>query len=264
MLINSNTTVLVVGCSFTCGTGLALERRDPALWVNKLFGHANVTNVAKDGANNHWIFLETLSQLLTRSYDIVLVAWSAIPRYNFRVGLELYSVETMFTDIDINLNSNVTISGKWLESIGNDLKKIHNDHWDILDLVKYVNSLVEVQITTRNQKLIFVNSLGPWSSNHFEQKKIQLPSDLDQYEQEILEVVHRDDKEIFALYDMIHSQYRKYGGIHKHNWLNLYHSLQAQQIDVVSSDDPHPGYASQLTYVNYLAPILQKKLNEHS
>lgn len=257
-MINSKKKVLVVGCSFTCGTGLKLERCDPALWVNQLFFDADITNVAKAGANNQWIFLETISQLLTQSYDIVLVAWSAIPRYNFHVGLELHPVETMLADCDVNLNSKVTISGKWLKSIGKNLNKIHNDHWDLLALVKYVNSLIELQVNTRNQKLIFVNALGPWCNNYFLQKKIQLPSDLDQYEQELLEIANRDDQDIFALYDMIHLQYRKYGGIHEHNWLNLYNSLSAQKVDVASSSDRHPGYASQAAYVKYLAPMLQK------
>jgi hypothetical protein len=262
--MNSKTKVLVVGCSFTQGTGLNLEHCDPELWVNRLFYNTSITNVASAGANNHWIFLETISQLLTQSYDIVLVAWSAIPRYNFRVGLELYSVETMLTDRDINLNSKVTISGKWLESIGANLNRLHNDHWDILDLIKYVNTLVELQVTARNQKLIFVNAMGPWNNGYFTQKKIKLPSDLDQFEQTLLESNNRNDKDVLALYDMIHSQYSKYGGIHEHRWLNLYSSLQAQQIDVVSLTDPHPGYASQLAYVKYLTPILQKKLNENS
>lgn len=263
-MINSKKKVLVVGCSFTCGTGLTLERHDSALWINQLFVDADVTNVAKAGANNQWIFLETMSRLLTQSYDIVLVAWTAIPRYNFHVGLELYPVETMLTDDrDVNLNSKVTISGKLLKSIGKNLNLIHNDHWDLLDLVKYVNLLVQLQINTRNQKLIFVNALGPWCNNYFSAKKIQLPSDLDQYEQELLEIANRADQDIFALYDMIHLQYCKYGGIHEHNWLNLYNSLLTQQVDVASPTDRHPGYASQEAYVKYLAPRLQK-LNETS
>lgn len=259
----SKPSILVVGCSFTYGAGLRLESQDPFLWINQLFLNANIKNVAKIGVNNNWIFLETISQLLKQSYDIVLVAWSAIPRYNFNVGLELYSVETMLTNRDINLNSKTVISGKWLAAIGNNLNKIHNDHWDILNLVKYVNTLVELQVITRKKKLFFVNALGPWCKNYFGQKKIVLPSDLDQYEQKLLEIYARDDEDIFKLYNMIHSQYLEYGGIQEDHWLNLYSSLMAQQVDAASLVDPHPGYASQLVYVNYLSPILQKKLNEN-
>lgn len=256
--------VLVVGCSYTCGTGLKMERDDPNLWVNRLFSNTNITNVAKAGANNQWIFLETVSQLLTQSYDIVLVAWSAIPRHNFQVGLELHTVDTMLTDLDINLNSGVTISGKWLESIGNNLNKIHNDHWDLLNLVKYVNALIELQVTNRKGKLFFVNALGPWCNNYYTYSQINLPSDLNQYTQQLLEVDRRDDEDIFKLYDMIHAHYIKYGGIQQQHWLNLYNSLDSLAIDVASITDPHPGYKSQKVYEDYLAPILHEKLNAHS
>jgi hypothetical protein len=63
---------------------------------------------------------------------------------------------------------------------------------------------------------------------------------------------------------MIHTQYAEYGGIQEKYWLNLYNSLQNQQVDTVSSADFHPGYQSQELYTSYLAPILHKKLNETS
>jgi hypothetical protein len=263
--MNKKSKVLIVGCSFAYGTGLTLENSDPKLWVNQLFPAAEITNASKTGANNQWIFLETMSQLRKQNYDIVLVAWSAIPRYNFQVGIELYPVETMLRkSVDIKLNSNVTIPGKWLDSIGANLDKIHNDHWDLLDLVKYVNTLIELQVNTKKGKLVFVNSLGPWANNYFEHKKIILPSDLDLYTQHLLEVDRRDDNDIFDLYNMIHTQYAEYGGIQEKYWLNLYNSLQNQLVDTVSSADFHPGYQSQELYTSYLAPILHKKLNETS
>jgi len=264
--MHANTKVLAVGCSFTYGAGLDQQSQDPNLWVNKLFSPAQVTNAARVGANNQWIFFEALSQLRKQHYDIVLVAWSAIPRYNFHVGLELYPVLTLLNQFssDINLNSNNTIPGKWLTSLGQSLNRIHNDHWDILDLVKYVNTLIELQVTARQGKLVFVNALGPWCDNYFEHKKITLPSDLDPYIQRLLEVEQRDDDEIFKLYDMTHDHYREYGGIQPSYWLNLYNSLHRQQIDTASSTDPHPGYQSQQVFVDYLAPLLDKKLNETS
>lgn len=266
-MINTNTSVLVVGCSHTYGAGLKLEKNDPSLWVNQLFHNANISNAAKIGANNNWIFLETISYLLKQSYDVVLVAWSAIPRYNFHVGLELYPVETKLIKnhiIDINLHSKTTISGKFLESIGNNLNRIHNDHWDLLNLVKYVNTLIELQVKSRQGKLVFVNSLGPWCNNYFTHKEIILPSDLDPYIQSLLDVNYRPDKDIIKLYNMIHAHYAEYGGIQEKYWLNLYNSLETQRIDAVSVTDGHPGYQSQQAYTTNLSPLLHKKLNENS
>lgn len=256
--------ILAVGCSYTKGHGLDYGSRDPKLWVNQIFqSMGEVTNLSVTGMNNHWIFMETMSELLRskKSYDIVLVGWSAIPRYFFQVGLELYSVHTKLDDRDIHVNNNVTIPGKWLEKLGNDLKKLHNDHWDLLDLVKYVNVLVETQETSKDRKIFFVNSLGPWCDGYFNKKQIQLPSDLDPYTGDLLQVETRDDEEILALYNMIHDQYDHYGGIRESHWLNLYDSLRSMQIDCVSKSDTHPGYQSQDRYCEYLAPIIERKLS---
>jgi hypothetical protein len=257
--MNPQKKILVVGCSYARGHGLNLENKDPDLWVNKLFAsrHCHVDNRSKTGANNHWIFLETVGCLLKQTYDFVLVSWTSIPRYNFHAGLELYSVDTMLNNMDVNINNNTRVSGKWLEAIGNNLRKIHNDHWDLLDLIKYVNVLVSMQGA---DKIVFVNGLGPWSKDYFVKKSLELPSDLLPYEQDLLQVRTRDDQEIFALYDMIHDHYTSYGGIHQQNWLNLYSSLRDLQVDTVSDQDLHPGYSSQQVYVDTLAPQLQQRL----
>jgi len=255
--------ILAVGCSITRGHGLDKEMHDPKLWVNQIFDQfGEVTNLSMTGMNNYWIFLETMSELLrtNNDYDIVVVGWTAIPRYYFHVGLELYPVQTKLDHIDINVNNNLTYSGTWLEKIGNNLKKIHNDHWDILDLVKYVNILIRFRGTSPDKKIFFVNTLAPWCREYFNFKKISLPSDLDSYEQDLLQVDTRDDDEIFSLYQMIHSQYRHYGGINESHWLNLYDSLHLMQIDKVSESDSHPGYLSQDRYAEFLTPVVKQKL----
>jgi hypothetical protein len=100
----------------------------------------------------------------------------------------------------------------------------------------------------------------PWSQGYFDQKKITLPSDLTEYEQDLLQAETRDDAEVLNLYNMIHSQYAQAGGIQESHWLNLYQSLRAMQIDHVSETDRHPGYLSQKKYVEYLSPILKTKM----
>lgn len=255
--------ILAVGCSMTRGHGLEKESKDPNLWVNRIFREiGEVHNLSMTGRNNQWIFHETLSAILREknSYDIVLVGWSAIPRYYFHVGLELYSTHTHLSDIDINVNNGMIFSGKWLQRIRDDLLKFHNDHWDILDVVKYVNALIMIHETSPAKKIFFVNTLSPWCKDYFNFKKISLPSDLDPYEQDLLQVKTRDDDEIFSLYKMIHEHYSTYGGIQESRWLNLYDSLRSMQIDDVSKSDSHPGYQSQEKYFQYLAPILKEKL----
>jgi hypothetical protein len=264
MALDNQKNILAVGCSITRGHGLAQEHRDDQLWVNQICKSiGQVTNLSKTGANNHWIFLETASAVIQEQFDIVIVGWSGIPRFNFHVGLELYTVETRLQDLDITVNNNVTFKGSWLEKLGNDLRKLHNDHWDILDLVKYVNVLIKLHETRPHKKIFFVNTLGPWSSDYFVRKAVSRPSELPAYENFLLETENRDDNEILALYDMIHDQYQQYGNIQSDHWLNLYDPLKSLQVDQVSDLDPHPGYLSQSRFTEYLAPILHKKLLEN-
>lgn len=255
--------VLAVGCSFTQGYGLNNTIDDAKLWVNQLyqmtFPAAEIINLSREGANNHWIFLETISALIDDSYDCVIVGWTAIPRYNFNVGLELYNVTTTLdNNRDVNTNSQ-NYTKHWLGETGDRLRRMHNDHWDILDLIKYINTLVELQ-TSRGQKIFFVNSLCPWPAEYFNKKEITVPSDLTDFEKSLLSVQSRSDDQIVKLYDMIHEQYLKYNGVQEHHWLNLYSSLRELKIDVVCDDDFHPGYLSQDKFVDQLLPQLKSKI----
>ena len=259
-----NLKILTVGCSMTRGHGLAHEQDDPKLWVNTIFGVlGTIKNISESGRNNHWIFCETLAEIIKNSYDIVVVGWSDTPRYNFNAGLELYPTMTRLVDNNIDVNPGYTYTGAWLKKIGDNLRMLHNDHWDILDLVKYVNALIHVQEIINGKKIFFVNTLSPWTSGYFEYKKITLPSDLEKYVQQLLQADSRDDDETIAIYNMMHSQYLQYGGIKESNWLNLYSSLRWMQIDQVSSTDYHPGYQSQQRYFEYLSPIVKRKLGIH-
>lgn len=258
--------MLIVGCSFANGSGLPGEHSNPRIWPNQLgekFNIDEIKNAASTGANNYWIFSETISQLLKDSYDLVLVEWSAIPRYKLKVGLELYSTDSMLNQ-SVNLVGGETISAESLATVKKLLHKIHNDHWDILELVKYINALIEIQITSRQQKLFFINGLGPWSDQYFVKKQIELPSDLDQYTHTLLQADRRDDQEVFQLYNMIHDDYVAHGGIHGNRWLNLYSSMNSTKIDTVSTTDQHPGYLSQDIFAEYFYQTINKKLDETS
>ena len=83
---------------------------------------------------------------------------------------------------------------------------------------------------------------------------MSLPSELSSFEQELLEIGVRDDQEIFEIYNEIHAQYHKYGGIQSQHWLNLYQSLRCLQIDNSPTlGDSHPGVLSQEIFVNTLS-----------
>lgn len=262
------TKILVAGCSMANGHSLKgmkiQDVNDPLIWPNLLsrhFARPEVHNLSVSGFNNHSIFIETMSALIKHHYDVVIVSWSQLGRINLRVGLELYSTLSKLNDHDdINLNPGVQISNKWLNSIGDNLRKIQNDHWLLLDLVKYVNTLYHLQATVRGSDIFFVNSMMDFLPlGYFEKKEYATPSELDTYTQELLNVNSRDDDEIRKLYCMIHNQYESYGGIQSQAWLNLYHSLQSLQIDNAQPKDQHPGYQSQKLFAEYLVEKIKDK-----
>jgi hypothetical protein len=182
----------------------------------------------------------------------VLVGWTEQSRLNFDIGLETYSTQTMFRNTDVNINPGITVSGKQLLSMGNELRKLQNDHWTLLDLVKYVNILYDAQVTCRNKTLICVNSLLHIPVNYFVEQQFTVPSELSNFHQLMLASETRDDREVKELYSLTHQHYRRYGGIRHELWLNLYQSLKSMQVDPVSDTDPHPGYLSQDVFAKYL------------
>jgi len=241
--------VLVNGCSYAAGWKLSGEKACDDLWCNQLFEQAQVTNLAQHGVNNHWIFLHTAQALRQQTWDHVIVAWTAIPRYHFRAGLELYPTDTKLTsERDIHIVGGQTITRHWQEELGNQLRKIHNDHWDILDLIYYVNILAELA----GAKISFVNSLLPWSNNYFEyDANITVPQ-LDHYTKTLLQSDLRDDVEIIDLYHHIHQHYQQAGGVCPNIWLNLYESLDQLKVDTHSVYDKHPALKSQKIFAEFL------------
>lgn len=255
--------MLAVGCSYTRGYGLDDEENNPNLWVNQIaqrIGCTQIKNISESGWNNESIFHACMQEIMHENYDIVIIGWSAIPRYNFHIGLEYYHTRSRLTpDYDIHIN-NKTFTGKYLDTIRNKLLEFHNDHWDILKLISYVNTIIQIQVNLKNKKVFFVNGLGPWEENYFSRKNFVKPDDLDKYTQELISCQTRDDNEIESIYNKIHDSYEKAGGICEWYWLNLYNSLMHMQIDRVSNADGHPGLKSQDIFVENLLYQLSKKI----
>jgi hypothetical protein len=247
---------LIVGCSYANGHGLNLEIDDPILWANQLIEHiapgSQIFNLSCSGKNNHWIFTEACTALTRDEYDTVLVAWTNQSRLNFEIGLETYTTSTMLNDTNVNINPGITVSGKHLLSIGNELRKLQNDHWTLLDLVKYVNILYDAQVKQRGKTLLCVNSLLHIPKNYFVEQQFTLPGELSDFHQMMFSADTRDDQEVKELYNLTHQSYRYYGGIRSEVWLNLYQSLHSMKVDWASDIDPHPGKVSQNSFAKYL------------
>ena len=256
-----------VGCSFTSGKGFELEQQEPNLWVNLL--HKNIPAIAKtklvnkgrSGASNSDTFQLAVDNILTHRPEYAFVQWTSGPRYNVVLGVETYSASQYFGhDGEVfahNLhNENYTLS--YLANIRDRFLSLHHPHGDILKVVEYTNILTKLAETT-GTKLFFINGICPWDDHFFDQLSDCLPSNYTPYTQKILDTETRDDDEIFALYNKIHSEYTQAGGIDQSRWLNLYNSLSKNKIDT-NNDGTHPGIKSNQAFFDFLSTSLTTKI----
>jgi hypothetical protein len=267
--------VLVNGCSasagFLMGTSGTEKYHDPYhpdLWhiqiCNRVFGKDNYTfeNLAQVGASNSVIFLNTAQALLKNKYDVAVVQWSTLDRINFHVGFEEYpTMVKMHHSPDVNLVGKVTVPGKWLNKLGDDLRSVQNNHYLIMDLLRYINILVGISELVQT-KIFFVETPRLWSPDFLTQRTNFEPRDLSEFEQEILDVAKRDDDQIYRMYNLMHDSYSQIGGVHEDKWLNLYSALiDYHWIDgITDNDKKHPGVATQKLWAEVLSPILTEKL----
>ena len=250
---------LFLGCSYAAGWGFPGEKLHSELWTNQLFPGHQVVNLAWHGADNDSIFHEACKNIRLVHYDQIVVAWTAVPRYRFQFGLELYDTGTSLLNTPVRLVNKEVVDGKFLQETGDRIRRYHNDHWEILKVVQYVNIILELARYHQQGEVWFVNSLLPWCGDYFNKKHISKPNELDPYVQKMLQVDRRDDPEIFDLYSKIHRDYAAHGSINQSTWLNLYSSLDSMKIDTVAQDDHHPGTASQQVFVNKLREQLCAK-----
>lgn len=255
--------LLVCGCSYVAGDGFDLHKDEPLLWVNLLHKNTSLNNhqlinAGRSGRSNSGIFQDAVYHMAREHIDVAIVAWTSMPRYELHLGIEKYDTNIMFLPAgplyDVNLND-VSYSKKYLESVRDRFLSLINLHYEILNLIHYVNSLINLAKLT-NTQLFFVNSLCPWDSQYFEYLTDVLPSSYTDFTKKLLNVDNRDDEEIFLLYNKIHQEYIDAGSIQQQYWLNLYTSLRNLRIDT-NNDNLHPGIESNQKYFE----LLSKSLN---
>ena len=255
--------VLFVGCSYVAGSGWELEQQDPHLWVNLLHRNTNLKqysliNHSRGGRSNAGIFQDAVWNIGRYPIEYAFVSWTAMPRYELSLGLELYETRAGFMPngqcFDWNLND-IRYSKKYLENIRDRFTTLPHLHFEILNLIYYVNALVDIGNRV-GTKIFFVNSMCPWDQNYFTRLHSVLPNQYTKFTQKLINCDNRDDHEIFSLYDKLHNEYDQAGGIQESHWLNLYNSLVSQKVDV-NSDGAHPGIKSNQLYYTQLHQALQ-------
>lgn len=257
------TKILFAGCSYVKGIGLELQEHDPQnfcnVFTNEYFQkNYTVANIGVGGSSNLSIYLSASLSMIQQKFDYVFVGWTSYPRYNLRLGFETYDFGK-----PININGGplrewswhtghkLSYSYNWLNNFRKKYLLAHHAHFEAVEIMKYVtllNRLAELEET----KLYFINNMCPWTPGYFERKLNFMPSELDTYTQQILEVDSRDDSQIFELYDLMHNDFESVGGINSQKWINLYQSFNNTIVDV-GNDQKHPGPLSHNKFGKFLA-----------
>lgn len=261
------TKILISGSSIAAGAGLPDGKTNSELFVNRLatqvlgYDQKSIDNISDIGADNKHIFLETAIAISKFNYSHVLVQWQSIPRINMHLGLETWPtrvpiLSTQAQCHNIDLVGGQQVPGKKIIEISNFLLRYSNLHWEILDLIRYINLLV-AQVKSTKTQLYFINYYMPWEHyRYFNCFDWNTPSELDLFTQFLLESDVRSDADSKKIYQMIHDQYQNAGGLQESYWLNLYNPLNNLKVDQASPQDKHPGIKSQQLFFDQLAPLL--------
>lgn len=256
---------LFSGCSYTAGSGFALEKNEPDLWVNQLhqqfFSDTTKLNVSIGARSNAGVFQDTITALVNHSVKYAVVEWTTMPRYELELGFELYSTKQAFIPgspcRDHKLNQ-IQYTSKYLNSIRDRFTMLAHDCYEIFNVIKYTNTITKLANQT-GTRVFFVNGLCPWDQDFFDKKINALPDQYTTYTQKLLNVSDRDDSEVFQLYNKLHKEFDDCGGVDKSTWLNLYSSMRNNRIDV-NEDNIHPGIKSNQLYFESFSNSLSNML----
>jgi hypothetical protein len=281
--------VIFTGCSFTAGNGWVIPPKDtpyanieckdyPDLWVNLCHQQIDqlkeltLINNSCGGASNTEIFeaaVGALSEHLSNT-KYLFVQWTSMPRYNFKIGLELWNTNENLhggkmnrLTHDVKLSNGTLWNRNYLTDLLDRLMVLHHLHPEIVKVVSY-SSIISTLCKQLNINVVFINGLCPWDNDYF----VNLcnivppgitvfPDDLTKFTQDqIIQVSSRTDKDILILYDQIHSDYESAGSIDPTEWVNLYHSMANDQVDF-NHDNLHPGTQSNQLYFQQIKNFLE-------
>jgi len=242
-----------IGCSFTAGIGLGLEKHDPNLYANIVADNfsADIYNVAVGGNSNYNIFITALKELLFNTPDKLFVQWSALNRLWLYPGpnTELFLAHTVISDYNYR---NIVYSKKKLQEFANIYHILNHDYKNLLDLIGYCNTLTKIN----NCQIIFINGLLPWTQEILNKATVEnFSENLSMYSKEVLEFDTRDDSEITELFTNLNNAVLS---LEQSCWVNMFDSMVTTQIDL-GNDSSHPGPKSHQLY----AEMIIKYLNEN-
>ena len=226
--------ILTNGCSFS---------RGPTAWPNHIakWAGADLVNLAQAGAGNTYISRATMSELQTRSYDLVLIMWSGLERIDLQVeDIDLFDT-TIYTSkyqskqndwpskIVCPINDQDFVEKNWLFGTG------------------HLNGDTAIRSTGIFDKLYRYQGF----QDHLARSFFDMFS-LENYLQ------NHDIPYAFAFYQNYIEHLSFYA--HQLDWQNIYNEQNlydiARRIEDWDSDGWHPGAVAQETWARYFYTYL--------
>jgi hypothetical protein len=234
--------ILVAGCSISSGWGFDGLKLDPQIWPNLVANDCNaiVTNAAKTASSNYDIFLQTLTQQIDNTYDLVLVQWTGLDRITLASGLDSFIiVNHIATDTQSPMFQHVNSSD--LRTFSQVMLEINNLWKAFADLGQMTQVLS--QHTTPHY---FINGNLPWTTDFFYNPGHDPFTNL-------LMTIDTDHKLVRDHVDLIKQQ------LVPDRWVNLAQGWQYSQLDTVSVTDIHAGSESHEFYAKQVIDFLKEK-----
>ena len=147
--------ILTVGCSYTYGQGL--DNPEAHAWPRPLSTRLGIplTNHSIIGASNDYIYRTVIEATADRSWDLVIVQWSEISRYEFYNWVDPTKPKGP-VQISVQQSSGDTAYNKWVKHLYTD------QYHDELRIQQFFCQVLGLQswLKTRNQRYLFLSMNG--------------------------------------------------------------------------------------------------------
>ena len=244
-----------IGCSFTVGEGLPLEKKDPSNYVNILTRHYQATtiNLSEGGNNNQNIFMVALNEIVFNAPDKIFVQWSGVNRLLLRPGPDtvLKILQTIKNDYKYR---DIVIPKKDLQKFANIYHLLNHDYNNLMTIINYSKLLTE--ISKNKTQLIFINGLIPWTEDILNMETLSdMSGKLSDYYKKVLEFDSRNDNELIRFFTNLNLAFSE---LDQSLWVNMFSSMVKLQVDY-GTDDLHPGIKSHKLYADMIIKYLEDK-----
>jgi len=240
--------ILVSGCSFTEQCGFTKQNQPLYHWPYLLANHykASITNIGKNAGTCEEIFYRTQEQVLSKSYDLVVVLWTYPHRRWAYSSYNNVDEWTILTPPTGPVGKNADISGV------KDYAHLHYKHFDnaYMNLKRFLLQVKGLELVLKqcNQNYVFIQGCDTLCKEVYDRN---LTSDM----KDMLDFHNRPDEYIFEKLDNLRNILTSIDFDNTIEWLD--YSFYDKKLDR-ADDNVHPGpLSNKLLFDKLVAHINQ-------